>query len=85
MSYDFAPRSLASLRVGETAHVQYILFDSVRDHCAQAGVREGSRVIGRGAQGSDVTLETGAGNLVVLNGVLARFVHVGTLPGEPRA
>jgi len=81
MPFDVAPRSLASLRAGEPAEVQHILFDSVRDHCAHAGLREGSRVVGRGLRGSDVALETGTGTVVVLNGVLARFVHV----VEPRA
>ena len=76
MPYPDAPRSLASLRAGEPANVGPILFDSVREHCARAGVTEGSRVVGQGVRGGNVAVETGAGHVVLVDGVLAHFVQV---------
>lgn len=69
-------RSLESLGEGEVATVERILFESLRSHCAQRGIREGQRVSGAaGEPGASVLVATTSG-AVPCERRYARFVQV---------
>ncbi len=68
-------RSLDSLHRGEIACVDHILFDAVRNHCAERGIREGARVSGASVDGENVLVETASGP-VPCERRYARFVQV---------
>ena len=68
-------RSLENLAQGEVATVAQILFDSLRSHCAQRGIREGARVSGGTGSAESVLVETTSGT-VPCERRYARFVQV---------
>ena len=68
-------RSLDSLAQGEAATVARILFDSLRSHCAERGIREGERVIGAASDPESVLVDTPSG-AVPCERRYARFVQV---------
>ncbi len=76
-----AARSLATTETGETVTVRRILFDTLRSHCSERGVREGARLRVRAGDAERVELETAGGRAVPCERRYARFIQVATSPG----
>lgn len=77
-----ADRSLDSLASGEIATIEQILFDALRQYCADRGIREGTRVNGATGDAECVVVETSDGP-IPCERRYARFIQVasGTGPG----
>jgi len=69
-------RSLDSIEAGETITVRRILFETLRSHCSDQGVREGARLRIRGGDGDRLQLETAGGRAVPCERRYARFIQV---------
>ncbi len=69
-------RSLENVGAGETVTVRRILFDTLRSHCRELGIDEGSLVSGRAADASQVIVETAEGRAVPCERRFARFIQV---------
>jgi hypothetical protein len=74
-------RSLATSAVGDQVRVELILFEGLRAHCAQIGIREGDRLRCCSVTPATLVFETSAGTLVALEQKWACFIQVGT-PSE---
>ncbi len=68
-------RSLESLAAGEIATIRRILFDGLRSHCAERGLREGERVSGATGDAEAVVVQTAAG-AIPCERRYARFIQV---------
>ncbi len=79
-----AARSLDTAETGETITVRRILFDTLRSHCSERGVREGGRLRIRAGDGERLQLETAAGRAVTCERRYARFIQV-TTSAPPQA
>ncbi len=80
-----AARSLDTAETGETITVGRILFDTLRSHCSQRGVREGARVRIRAGDAERLELETAGGRAVPCERRYARFIQVTTGQSTPLA
>ncbi len=69
-------RSLENVGAGETVTVRRILFDTLRSHCRERGIDEGSLLSGRAADASRVVVETAAGRAVPCERRYARFIQI---------
>ncbi len=79
-------RSLDGAEAGETVTVRRILFDTLRSHCSEWGVREGARVRVRAGDAERLQLETVGGRAVPCERRYARFIQVASAPpggGDP--
>jgi len=76
-------RSLAATASGEAVEIKRILFEALRELCADLGVREGDLVRCRAETPSQLLLETPAGRTVALARDWARFIQV--VPPGPMA
>ena len=75
-------RSLASAGAGERVTVLRILFDSLRWHCAERGVAEGSQVRWQSQSAGVLEVEASSGRVVACESRFARFIQV-TAEGGP--
>ncbi len=69
-------RSLENVGAGEEVTVRRILFDTLRSHCRERGIEEGSHVSGRAADARQVIVETSGGQAVPCERRYARFIQV---------
>ncbi|HEX7089061.1 MAG TPA: FeoA domain-containing protein [Longimicrobiales bacterium] len=69
-------RSLAATASGEAVEIKRILFEALRELCADLGVREGDLVRCRAETPSQLLLETPTGRTVALARDWARFIQV---------
>lgn len=69
-------RSLSTSAVGRSATVRAILFECLRERCAELGLREGDRLIVDGRDRESLLLRNGAGCTVRCPVAVARFVEV---------
>jgi hypothetical protein len=77
------PLSLADAAMSECVQIGTILFDAVRAHCRELGIREGD-VVRRVSETSwQVVLTTSTGAYVSLDRVFARFVEARPCAGAP--
>jgi hypothetical protein len=70
------PHSLAATRSGEFVEVRRILFQGLREHCADLDIHEGDVLRCRADTASQLILETVHGRTVALQRDWARFVEV---------
>ncbi len=75
-----AARSLDTAQAGELVMVRRILFDTLRSHCSERGVREGARLRVRAGDAGRVELETTGGRAVPCERRYARFIQVASAP-----
>jgi len=78
-------RSLAATASGEAVEIKRILFEALRELCADLGVREGDLVRCRAETPSQLLLETPAGRTVALARDWARFIQVASAGPAPAA
>lgn len=78
MPHAHPARSLLSVRPGETVEIHQILFDSIRDECARAGLAVGDALTGRGRSDRAIAVETRSGVVVDVDRAAARFVQIET-------
>jgi hypothetical protein len=69
-------RSLSASAVGTSATVRVILFECLRERCAELGLREGDRLVVDGRDRESLLIRNGAGGAVRCPVELARFVEV---------
>ncbi len=69
-------RSLENVGAGETVKVRRILFDTLRSHCRERGIEEGSLLSGRAGDAGQVVVETSGGRAVPCERRFARFIQV---------
>lgn len=70
-------QSLAEVGLDRTVAVRRILFECVRDRCAELGLGEGDRLSVSERAGGGVLVRAGDGRTVRCPTDLARFVEVG--------
>jgi hypothetical protein len=68
--------SLVDVPPGETVVVRRVLFDSLRAHCAERGIKPGARVTVVRSGESNVVLWEAGGKVVRCPPEVARFVEV---------
>lgn len=68
--------SLLDSRVGRSATVRVILFEGLRDQCAELGLREGDRLVVDGREAESLVIRSGSGVPLRCPVELARFVEV---------
>jgi hypothetical protein len=68
--------SLLDVAPGETVEVDLVLFDTLRAHCAELGVRQGCRLTRLGGDVSNISLRGEDGTVVDCPARLARFIEV---------
>ena len=73
--------SLAGLMPGERTRIERILFDVLREHCAQRGLHEGDAVRGASDGNALVLVQLPDGRRVPCERDWARFVQVRRDPG----
>ncbi|HEU4563248.1 MAG TPA: hypothetical protein VFS05_01320 [Gemmatimonadaceae bacterium] len=71
-----APASLAGVHAGETVEIESILFESLRELCAELGLHAGDQVCCRAHGQGFLFLEARGGRVVSLERDWARFVAV---------
>ncbi len=76
------PRTLESLAQGEVATIRQILFDGLRSHCAERGLREGQRVSAVAADVDSVVVDTASG-AIPCERRYARFIQVTPGSADP--
>lgn len=69
-------RSLLDSRVGRDATVRVILFECLRERCAELGLHEGDRLVVDGRDRESLSIRKGAGDSLLCPVELARFVEV---------
>ena len=70
-------RSLAETVPDQEVAVRRIVFECVRDRCAELGLGEGDRLAVGSLDGREVVLRAGDGRVVHCPWELAQFVEVG--------
>lgn len=76
-------RSLAMIVSGRYVKVHGILFDVVRDRCADAGLGVGDTVQVLGRSDLHILIRNARGALTLLERELAQFIVVGGAPAHP--
>jgi hypothetical protein len=69
-------QSLLESDVGRSATVRVILFEGLRERCAELGLREGDRLVVDGRERESLVLRRGTGVPIRCPVELARFVEV---------
>ena len=70
------PRSLADIHADETVLIDHVLFDTLRELCADLGIEEGAEVRCRRSTSAVLLLENPQGRTVILDQDWARFIEV---------
>lgn len=68
--------SLLESRVGQNTTVRVILFECLRERCAELGLHQGDRLVVDGRDRDSLVIRKGAGSALRCPVELARFVEV---------